>query len=180
MKILSFAATNSSKSINKQLVQYASGKIESANIDYVDLNDFDLPIYSIDLEEKFGIPNVAHTFQERIQQADAVLISLAEHNGSYTAVFKNLFDWLSRIDRNVYGNKPVLLLATSPGESGASTVLTQAIDAVPYFGGQLAGSLSVPSFYENFDCGNKKLKDESLDLKLDNLLNQLIINFQHT
>jgi NAD(P)H-dependent FMN reductase len=176
MKILSFAATNSSKSINKQLVQYASEKIDSANVDYVDLNEFDLPIYNIDLEQKFGIPNVAHAFQERIKQADAVLISFAEHNGSYTAAFKNLFDWLSRIDRNVYGNKPVLLLATSPGENGASTVLKQAIDAVPYFGGHVVGSLSIPSFYENFDSENKQLKDESLELLLDGLLEQLVDN----
>ncbi|SEG46967.1 NADPH-dependent FMN reductase [Vibrio hangzhouensis] len=180
MKILTFAATNSSKSINKQLVQYASGKIESAHIDYVDINDFELPIYNIDLEEKFGIPNAAHAFLKHIQQADAVLISLAEHNGSYTVAFKNLFDWLSRIDRNVYGNKPVLLLATSPGENGAITVLKQANDAVPYFGGQVVGSLSIPSFYENFDSESKQLNNESLDSQLDNLLNQLVLNLQYS
>lgn len=44
MKVLTFAATNSRKSINKQLVKYAATKLANAEIDYVEINDFDLPI----------------------------------------------------------------------------------------------------------------------------------------
>ena len=52
MKVLTFAATNSRKSINKQLVKYAATKLANAEIDYVEINDFDLPIYNIDLVRK--------------------------------------------------------------------------------------------------------------------------------
>lgn len=180
MKILSFAATNSSKSINKQLIEYVIGKTENVDIDYIDLNDFELPIYSEDIEERAGVPDVALAFQKRIHESDGILVSLAEHNGNYTAVFKNLFDWLSRIDRNVYNDKPVLLLSTSPGEGGASTVLSQAVNATPYFGGQVVGSLSIPSFYENFDTDNQRLSNELLDSKLDILLKRFIHSLQNS
>ena len=62
MKVLTFAATNSRNSINKQLVQFAASRLTHAEIDYVDINDFDLPIYNIDLENDYGIPNCAHAF----------------------------------------------------------------------------------------------------------------------
>ena len=128
MKVLTFAATNSRKSINKQLVKYAATKLANAEIDYieidyVEINDFDLPIYNIDLEEQYGIPKCAHAFQASIEQADVILVSFAEHNGNFTVAFKNLFDWMSRIGRNVYRDKPIVMLATSPGPGGGNTVL---------------------------------------------------------
>ena len=39
MNVLAFAASSSKKSINKQLVTYASGLLENANIEILDLND---------------------------------------------------------------------------------------------------------------------------------------------
>lgn len=48
-KILAFAGSNSSNSINKQLVEYAATLQEG--IDVIDLRDYDAPIYSIDLEQ---------------------------------------------------------------------------------------------------------------------------------
>jgi NAD(P)H-dependent FMN reductase len=170
MKVLTLAATNSRNSINKQLVKFASTKLVDSEIDFVDINDFDLPIYNIDLEEEYGIPKTAHSFAKRIEQADAVLISLAEHNGNFTVAFKNLFDWLSRIDRNVYQNRPVIFLATSPGPSGAKNVLKLATEAAPHFGGKVVGSLSIPSFYDNFNSDNQVLINHELDNKLESVL----------
>ena len=100
MKVLAFAATNHVQSINKQLVKYASTLID-AEVEILDLNDFDMPIYSQDREQDSGIPEQAQRFFDKIGQADAVVISFAEHNGSYTAAYKNLFDWTSRINMKV-------------------------------------------------------------------------------
>ena len=66
MKVLTFAATNSRNSINKQLVKFAASKLTKAEIDYVEINDFELPIYNIDIENDLGIPDCSHSFQSRI------------------------------------------------------------------------------------------------------------------
>ena len=79
-------------------------------------------------------------------------MSLAENNGSYSVAFKNVFDWVSRIpNRKFFNNKNVLLLATSPGGRGGSTVLETAVKRFPFDGAKIVGSMSLPSFNQNFD-----------------------------
>jgi len=78
------------------------------------------------------------------------LISFAEHNGTYTAAFKNIMDWASRLEGKLWDGKPMLLLSTSPGGNGATTVLDAATKAFPYLGGDVVGAQSVPKFQENF------------------------------
>ena len=65
MKILAFAASSSKKSINKQLVTYAAGLVENAEVEVVDLNDFELPIFSEDKEDELGSPDLAKVFLKR-------------------------------------------------------------------------------------------------------------------
>jgi chromate reductase len=114
MKILAFAASSSSNSINKKLVTYAASLLNNAEIEILDINDYEMPLYSEDKEEELGQPDAAKIFFKKIGAADALLISYAEHNGSYTAAYKNLFDWASRIEPKVYQGKPMVMLATSP------------------------------------------------------------------
>lgn len=166
MKLLTLAASSSRQSINKHLATYAASLVTGAEVDILDINDFEMPLYSIDRETETGIPVLAKDFLNHIAQADAIIISFAEHNGSYTAAYKNLFDWASRIDPKVYQNKPMLLLATSPGPSGASTVLTAAVNSAPYFAGDVKASLSIPSFYDNFDLTVNKITNTELNATL--------------
>jgi chromate reductase len=92
MKILSFGASTSSTSINRQLANHAASLVAGASVTELDLRDLSLPIYSSDEEEANGISADAQRFLEMIRAHDAVVISLAEHNGSYSAAFKNLYD----------------------------------------------------------------------------------------
>ena len=101
------------------------------------------------------------------------MISFAEHNGSYTAAYKNLFDWTSRIDMKLFQNKPMVLLATSPGPGGAGTVLTAASGSAPYFAADVKGVLSVPSFYKNFDAEAQKITNPELLTELTLVVNTL-------
>ncbi len=151
MKILAFAATNSRNSINGKLIQYTASLISNADIEYIDINDYEMPIYSQDREEAHGIPQLAQQFYKKIGQSDALIISFAEHNGTYTAAYKNLFDWTSRINQKFYQDKPMLLMATSPGPGGAASVLNTASTSAPYFAGDVQASVSLPNFYDNFD-----------------------------
>ncbi|MCK0127494.1 NAD(P)H-dependent oxidoreductase [Erythrobacter sp. F6033] len=173
MRILAFAASNSSVSINQQLVAYAASLAEGAEIEMLDIHDYDMPIYRHDREEESGIPQQAHDFLAKVGSADALIISFAEHNGIYTAAFKNLFDWCSRVGRNVWQDKPMVLLATSPGGRGGKGVLEFATGHMPRFGGNLVGYLSVPSFGENFDTGAGKLIEDTLNTQLRGLIAML-------
>ncbi|CAH1386964.1 NADPH-dependent FMN reductase [Candidatus Nitrotoga sp. M5] len=173
MKLLAFAASNSKKSINKQLVTYASSLIVGATVDVLDLNDYELPLFSVDKEEELGHPELAKAFMSKIASSDAVIISFAEHNGTYSAAYKNLFDWCSRASKKVFQEKPLVLLATSPGALGGARVLAAATSSAPFFSGQVKASLSIPSFYENFDVERGMLKNEAFKTKLIEAVSRL-------
>jgi chromate reductase, NAD(P)H dehydrogenase (quinone) len=173
MKLLAFAASNSRKSINKQLVTYAATLVDGAKVEVLDLNDYELPLFSVDREQELGHPELAKAFMAKVAASDAVMISFAEHNGSYSAAYKNLFDWCSRIGQKVFQEKPMVLLSTSPGARGGASVLAAATSSAPFFAGHVKASLSIPSFYENFDVERGTLKNEALKTKLVEAVSQL-------
>lgn len=166
MKVLAFAATSSKKSINKQLANYAAKQIKDAQVELLDINDYEMPLFSEDREKDLGQPELAKAFYQKLGEADTIIISFAEHNGSYTAAYKNLFDWTSRIDMKIFQNKPVLMLATSPGPGGAATILAAAQASAPYFAADVKAAISVPSFYDNFDLESGQLTDKILVEKI--------------
>ena len=179
MKILAFAASSSTKSINNQLVRYAASQLKGAELEDVeteilDINDYELPLFSEDREAQLGQPELAKSFLDKIANSDAVIISFAEHNGSYTVAYKNIFDWASRINPKVFQGKPMVLLATSPGPGGASSVLAAATASAPYFDGVVKASLSVPSFYDNFDIEQGRVTNEEINGQLLAALNSLL------
>lgn len=148
--ILTFGASNSQNSINKALAYWAADQLGLATLK-IDLNDYEMPIFSVDRESESGIPDEAHVFKRQIWSSKGILISFAEHNGAYTTAFKNLYDWTSRIEKNMWENKPMFLLATSPGGRGASTVLDIAYSKFSRGHGAPIVKFSLPSFNSNFD-----------------------------
>ncbi|MEM9687353.1 MAG: NAD(P)H-dependent oxidoreductase [Bacteroidota bacterium] len=171
-RIVALGGSNSKASINKKLATYVAGQIANAEVLVADLNDFELPLYGIDLEKESSIPETAHRLNELIEKADGLVISLAEHNGSYSAAFKNAFDWLSRITKNVWKEKPMFLMATSPGRRGGATVLQAAKTSFPHLGGNIITDLSLPSFHSNFS------ENGLTDTALQQELTQKIQHFQ--
>lgn len=169
-KIIAFAGSNSKNSINKRLVKYASGFVENQNVILLDLNDFELPLYGIDLENEKGIPKNAHSFLDLIRSSDGIILSLAEHNGAYTVAFKNIFDWMSRIDGSLWSNKPMLLMAASPGGRGGQSVLEIAQGRFPRMGANIISQFSLPSFNTNFSDG--KITDDELNKKMKQALKE--------
>ena len=154
-KIVVIGASSSSKSINRKFAKYAANSLKSdCKIQELVLNDYEMPIYSEDLEREFGVPEKAINFKRVISNSDGIIISLAEHNGSYTTAFKNIFDWISVIEQDVWSSKPLLLLSTSTGSNGGKIVLKHAHKrfsfnykfSIPFF--------SLPDFNSNFTIKN--------------------------
>lgn len=168
-KVLAIGASNSSKSINTLFATYTANQIKDAIVIVADWEDLVLPLYSPDLEAASGIPENAQHFRNLIQSADAIVLSLAEYNGMPTAAFKNLWDWTSRIDMQLWSNKPMLLMAASPGGRGGANALQIIKQLMPHFGGNVIADFSLPSFHNNFQDGtliNDKL-NEVLTTKIE-------------
>lgn len=173
MKVLAFAASNSKNSINRKLVSHATGFLEGAEVEILDLNDYEMPIFSEDREAADGHPEQAKQLIQKIADSDAVVISFAEHNGSYSAAYKNIFDWSSRIHQKVFQNKPMVLLATSPGPGGAGNVLAAAVNSAPYFDGEVKASLSIPSFYDVSNTETGAIEDSAINAELQKVMSSL-------
>ncbi|WP_088324903.1 NADPH-dependent FMN reductase [Polaribacter tangerinus] len=149
-KILAFAGSTSSTSINKRLITFTVNNLKNTLFDIVDLKDLNVPIYSEDEEKENGFPEDIVTFSNALDSYDAFIVSLAEHNGTYSAAFKNIFDWVSRVNGNVFRDKPLLLMAASPGGMGGRFVLAAAEQRFPRHGAKEVSTFSFPNFSENF------------------------------
>ena len=171
--VIAFAASNSSRSINKQLVTYACGLLEDVRVEILDLNDYELPLFSVDREEELGQPELARVFLQKLNDCDGIVISFAEHNGAYSAAYKNLYDWISRIQPKVYQDKPMVLLSTSPGGRGGKSVLELALSQIPRFGGQVMASVSLPSFPENFDTAAGRISNPEFASQVEGAISGL-------
>ncbi len=166
MKILAFAASNNPHSINQQLALCVARLLPQAEVVTLQIDDYELPLYSEAREAELGVPAKITAFLQQIATADGLIVSFAEHNGTFTAAFKNLYDWASRSQRHIFQRKPALFLSAAPGPGGAKSVLQAAIQAAPFMGAKLSGSLSVPNFHQVFDFQYQQVKDSSVFLQL--------------
>ncbi len=170
MKITAFGASYSRTSINRQWAEYVSVQIPGdQSLRVLDLNDYDLPVYTLERQSEIGIPASVGQFVDELNAADLLVVSFAEYNGTYTAGFKNLFDWASRHQLKMFENKPMILLAAAPGPRGGATVLQTAVERFPRHGARVIGSMALPRFKETFNP-EQGLVDPELRKELDALI----------
>ncbi len=173
-KIILFAASNNPQSINAKLINHTAGLFKKHKTNVLRLQDFELPIYSPVTEVEQGIPENILLLKEQMQQHDALVISVAEHNQSVTAAFKNTLDWLSRTGKdynNILSGKTILLISTSPAPGGGKNALAHAATLLKIFGANIIGNISLVSFYQNV-----AFTDESFEIK-DNTFSVALIKY---
>ncbi len=124
-RLLAFAGSTRKDSFNKKLVKIASigAKEEGAEITIVDLQDFQMPLYDQDLEQRDGLPPNARKFKSLLLTHQGFLISSPEYNSSITGVLKNTIDWASRqegeeIPLACFKDKVAAIMSASPGGYG--------------------------------------------------------------
>lgn len=161
-KILAFAGSNSSTSINHTLVSFVASQITNHVVKVIQLTDYPLPMYGEDLEKKEGFPSQLNELLNEIRSADGLLISVNEHNSGVSTFFKNVVDWLSRIDRNYSEGKKILVMSTSPGKRGGMSALEYIKGVLPRTGGEVVDAFTFPSFYENFSREDERIVNEEL------------------
>tara|TARA_R110001632_G_scaffold104444_3_gene213339 strand:+ start:1081 stop:1623 length:543 start_codon:yes stop_codon:yes gene_type:complete len=173
-KVIGFAGSNSSQSINAELVTHVLSKLVGVSKKQLLLTDYEIPMYDIDTEQASGIPIDIQLLKNEIAKADGLVISVNEHNGSWSAFFKNTFDWLSRADRNFLEGTKVLLMSTSPGARGASSSLDYAKQTLPRFGAEVVESFSFPSFQDNFDIEAGTISNTSLEMGVQEVIGSFL------
>lgn len=177
--VLLFAASNNPESINGKLIDYTANLFRKHKTDVLRLQDYPLPVYSPVIEAEQGIPNNAMLFKDQILRHDAFVISVAEHNRSVTAAFKNTLDWLSRTDKdysNLLSGKTILLISTSPSPGGAQTALANAKTMLRSFGATLfKGTISLVNYFENvsFTSSGMQINEKNFSDNLKKLVDEL-------
>ncbi len=177
-KILFFAGSNSSKSINHQLVSFASSQIAGHVNEVIKLTDYELPMFGEDIERERGYSVDLKMLYNKIKEADALVISVNEHNGTVSAFFKNIIDWLSRLDRKFLEGKKILLMSTSNGKRGGASSLEYTKNVLPRFGATIVESFSFPSYSENFSEETQSISNEVLLLGFNDVLQNFVHQIQ--
>ncbi len=160
-KIIAFAGSNSSTSINHHLV-LGVAKMNREQIEILRLTDYPLPMYGEDLEKESGYPAVLSDLLTKIRRADGLIISVNEHNGSVSAFFKNVLDWLSRIEYKFLADKKILLMSASPGGRGALSAYQYTESILPRYGGEIVYGFNFPGFKDNFSIEDQEITNDEL------------------
>ena len=141
IKVLVFAGSARRNSLNKKLARLAAAAAEKAGaeVTYIDLNDYPMPIYHGDEEAATGIPENGKKLKALFKSHQALIIASPENNSSVSSLLKNTIDWLSRADGAESGmvpfkDKTALLLAASPGPFGGVRGLNHLRDIVSRLG----------------------------------------------
>ncbi|MGI8467961.1 MAG: NADPH-dependent FMN reductase, partial [Pyrinomonadaceae bacterium] len=136
-KILAFAGSLREKSYNKRVLKIAveGAKKAGAEVTYVDLKDYPMPIYNADLQETQGFPPIATAFQKLLLEHDGLLIASPEYNGSIPSPLKNVIDWTSRANGDLkvadcFKGKVAAITTASPGSFGGIRCLAHLRDVL--------------------------------------------------
>lgn len=149
-KIIAFAGSNASASINYQLVKHTCDLVEGHEIQLLNMSNFPFPMFSVDLEKDKGYSNSLIELRDDIGASQGLILSVNEHNSNPSAFFKNMLDWLSRVERNFLSDTKVLLMSASPGKRGGISSLGNIEQLLPRFGAEILATFSLPGFNANF------------------------------
>ncbi len=187
-KILVFAGSLRTDSYNKKIAKIAMHGAEraGAEVTYVDLKDYPLPLYNAEIEESEGLPQNALKLKELLLKNDGFIIASPEYNSSVSGVLKNMIDWVSRkaTPEEVYLccfiDKVALILSASPGGLGGHRGLVHLRSILEnIFTFVLPAQKTIPNAAQAFDeHGNLKSAElqrsiEELGAKLTQVTRQL-------
>ncbi|VTS24652.1 NADPH-dependent FMN reductase [Streptococcus pseudoporcinus] len=121
MKLIGLVGTNSSRSTNRQLLQYMSNHFaDKAEIELMEVKD--LPLFNKPANKE--LPEMVTEMAGKIEEADGVIIGTPEYDHSIPASLMNALAWLSYGIYPLLG-KPVMITGASYGTLGSSRAQLQ-------------------------------------------------------
>ena len=181
-KLLFLAGSCRKGSLNMKLAQ-AAQKIANdlgSETTFIDLADFDMPIYNGDLEEKDGVPENAKKLKQIFIDHGGFFIASPEYNSGYSPLLKNTIDWMTRpMDDGYEGlaafkGKVGAISAASPGGFGGMRGLVQLRMLLGNINVHLIPSqVAISSAHEAFN-DDGSLKNDQQEKMLQGVVSQLI------
>ncbi len=181
-KILFLAGSQRQKSLNKKLATVACdiAKQKGAQATFIDLKDFEMPIYDGDCEEENGLPDNAKKLKELFATHDVLFIASPEYNSSFSPLLKNSLDWISRPHEKgepplkAYKGKVAAISAASPGGFGGLRGLVTLRMLLGNIGVTvIPDQVAIGSAFNAFDEAGA-LNDEKQHKMLENVITSLV------
>lgn len=180
-RILAFAGSLRRESLNKKLSRLAAeaARAAGAEVTWIDLRDFSIPLYDGDLEQRDGLPPDVQRLRKEMIGHQAFFLTSPEYNSSVPGVLKNAIDWASRA---APGDPPLLcfrgkicaLTSASPGALGGLRSLIHLRSLLMNIGTLvIPDQLAVSRAHEAFD-ENGRLKDEKQRASLERIARELV------
>ena len=180
-KVLAFAGSTRKESVNKRLARIAlrAAKKAGAETTFVDLQDFNIPLYCDDLVAKQGIPEGVLEFKQLLNSHNGFFIASPEYNGSLTGVLKNAIDWATiKADgeerMSCWNGKIAGLVSASPGGLGGIRGLHHLRTILAGIGTfVLPNHLAVSNSPGNLQ-NEKQITDDKLQVQLESLTHEMV------
>ena len=119
-RVLVMPVSTRTASLNQALGRLITERLRDAGdrAALIDLAEYPMPMYNGDIEQHDGVPEPAGRLVELVKAAEVLILVSPEYNGSFPALLKNTYDWMSRIDRRCLAGMTVMLASAAPGERG--------------------------------------------------------------
>ncbi len=177
LKVLALAGSLREHSYSKRVIKTAVKGAEDAGADvtYIDLRDFPMPIYNEDDDKQKGFDENALKLQRILSENHGLIICSPEYNGSLSGALKNAIDWTSRPNDEfkmgeVFAGKIGAIITESPGGFGGIRCLGHLRSILSILGvNVLSSEIAVGKVHELFAGNEQMMTDEKMKNLLENL-----------
>ena len=159
-RLLVCAGSARADSQHRKLARAAEAALIAAGAEatFVEIGEYDLPLYNQDIEEAAGTPAAARELRDMLVAHDGLALASPEYNGSYSPLLKNTIDWVSRPmagERHsaAFHSKVAGLMSTAPGPGGGREGLRHLRELLEWLNVTvIPEQLAVPRSSQAFDA----------------------------
>jgi NAD(P)H-dependent FMN reductase len=175
VRILAFCGSARLQSFNRKFLAEAveAARAAGCEVTLADLNEFVLPIFNGDLEDRDGMPENAARLVALVAGSHALLVASPEYNSMITPLLKNTIDWCTRADDNPFEGRVAAVISASPGIHGGVRSLQLAQQLLLKVGCLVVpGQCILPHADKAFDAQGR-LVDERVRKSVQDLVGRL-------
>ncbi|CAB9497241.1 Quinone reductase [Seminavis robusta] len=185
-----FSGSARQGSVNTKLAKAAERLADSgmgATTKFLDLEQYQLPLYDPNLEATHGMPESALALKADLAKADGWIIASPEYNGFVPPLLLNAVTWASRgdpPDAGMYATfqrKAAICLAASPGAMGGMRSLVPSRQLFTNLGVHvLPESVAIGGAFQAFDESTGDLVDPKQHAMLKMAVQALVYHTHDT